>query len=136
MKKGELKEKIKKNKKKLIFAGVVAGGVGAYFGYNAIKSYGLKQKAIGIDEATKAAYDISYQKLKGDVIENFLNTKLMDIEHGAKITLYNDKFNKKIFLVGEDQQLDFVNSCINHVPEIKAHMQLRFGNPAAEVKTI
>ena len=132
--KEELKAKIKKNKKKLIFAGIMAGlgcGVAGYYG---IKVYGRKQYMKATEEVTKAAYDISYEKMKRDMIDGFLNEKFNAIDKGAKITIYDDIRGRKAFLVGEKQQLDFVNSCVDHVPEVKAHMQLRFGNPKAETR--
>ena len=134
-KKDKIKDWAKKNKKKLIFAGITAGAIGGYFGYAAIRAYGANQYTAGVEKASKAAYDISYEKLREDVLDGYLNHLLLETGNGGKVTIHNKKLNKNLFVVGDNQKLDFVNSCIDNVPEIKAHMMARFGNPAAEVRT-
>lgn len=125
--------KLQENKKPIVLGVLLAAG--AVVAHTQIKKYANKMYNDGYDAGLDRIEDtLSYMNLKNDIIDKYLSDTYDKIRHGGKVTMY-DNFGKVAgHLVGIDQQLDYVNHCIDKVPEIKAHIMTKLGNPKAEVR--
>lgn len=122
--------KLQQNKKSIILGVLLAAG--AAVANVQIRKYANKMYNDGYAAAKEISDKLSYENMKEDIIDKYLADTYSKIRNGCKITMYDDFGKVAGHVVGIDQQLDYVNHCIDKVPEIKAHIMTKLGNPAAE----
>lgn len=116
--KGEFKEKLKKNKKKIIIGGTIlaAAGIGGYFG---LRRYASKCYQQGADDMHTMLAKFNYLNIKQDAV----NAQFDDIFKSAyeKNLAYviTNKKGKNIYCIGEHQKLKFIEEACKADPKLK-----------------
>lgn len=129
-------EKSKKltKKKKIIFAAAAGTllGIGAAYG---IYKYGNAQYNQGYDDAEDGFQKWNYERIRHDSVQNEWDKIFKRVDDDAKLTVHAPNGNK-IYLVGNNQSLDFIKDLVKGQPEIKNNIRLILEAPEnAELKS-
>ena len=120
-------------KKKIIFAAAAGTllGIGAVYG---ISKYGNVQYNQGYDDAEDGFQKWNYERIKYDSIQKEWDNIFKKVEEDAKMTVHAPNGNK-IYLVGDNQSLDFIKDLVKGQPEIKNNIRLILEAPEnADIK--
>ena len=114
--KEELKAKIKKNKKKIIIISCLSAVAAGIAGYSAIRTamriQANNRYVQGCIDSAKMLECYNYESIKQDVIEHEYD-RIFDLVYNKdrKVDITCRKDGKRIFIVGDNQKMDFIKHC-------------------------